>query len=53
MDGEFLLLAQTGAGEIAVMPVNAATVARLSGARLGEPVRLEGNQPGQSRGLRR
>ena len=52
MDGEFLLLARTGAGEIAVMPVNAVVIARLSGARLGEPVRLEGSQPGQSMGFR-
>lgn len=52
MDGEFLLLAMTGAGEIAVMPVDASVVARLSGMRLGEPVRLEGSQSGQSRGLR-
>ena len=52
VDGEFLLLARTGAGEIAVMPVNAAAIARLSGARLGEKIRLEGSRPGQSRGLR-
>jgi hypothetical protein len=52
VDGEFLLLARTSADEITVMPVNAVVIARLSGARLGEPIRLEGSQPGQSRGLR-
>jgi hypothetical protein len=50
--GEFLLLAQTGADEITVMPVNAAVISRVSDVRLGESVRLEGSRAGHSRGLK-
>jgi hypothetical protein len=52
VNGQFLLLAASGANEMAVIPVDAATVARISGARLGEPIRLDGNQPRNSRGLK-
>jgi hypothetical protein len=50
VDGQFLLLARTGPEEITVIPADAALVARVSGARLGEAIRLD--QPVESRGLR-
>jgi hypothetical protein len=50
VDGQFLLLARTGPDEITVIPADAAMVARVSGARLGEAIRLD--QPVESRGLR-
>jgi hypothetical protein len=52
VNGQFLLLAASGTNEMAVIPVDATTVARVSGTRLGEPIRLDGNQPRNSRGLK-
>ncbi|MBA4143580.1 MAG: relaxase/mobilization nuclease domain-containing protein [Nitrosospira sp.] len=41
VDGQLLLLAKTRADEIAVMPADAAMIARISRVKLGETIRLE------------
>jgi hypothetical protein len=51
-DGQLLLLARSGADEITVMPANAAVIARVSGARLGESIRPDGKRLSESRGVR-
>jgi hypothetical protein len=53
VDGQFLLLAKTGQDEIAVMPMDAAMMARLSRMKLGEKIPLDDNRVIQSKGLRR
>ena len=52
VDGQLLLLARTGLDEITVMPADAAVIARVSGARLGESIRLDGKRLSESRGVR-
>ena len=52
VDGQLLLLARSGLDEITVMPANAAVIARVSGARLGESIRLDGKRLSESRGVR-
>jgi hypothetical protein len=53
VDGQLLLLAKTGQDEIAVMPMDAAMMARLSRMKLGEKIPLDDNLVIQSKGLRR
>ena len=64
VDGQFLLLAQMGAEEIAVIPVEADVIARMSGCKRGEVITL-GNESasvsrvqglaglGETKGMRR
>jgi hypothetical protein len=53
VDGQFLLLAKTSQDEIAVMPMDAAMIARLSRMKLDAKITLDDNQAVQSEGLRR
>jgi len=52
VDGQFLLLAATRTDEVAVIPVDATTVARAAGTRLGAAIRLDGKCLNESRGLK-
>jgi hypothetical protein len=51
--GQFLLLARIRDDEIAVIPVDAAIIARISGVRRGEAIRLDGAPLHRSRGVAR
>lgn len=53
VDGQFLLLASSGTDEVAVIPVDAATIARASQAKRGEVLTLEGRALNPSRGFGR
>ena len=41
VDGQFLLLAQMGAEEIAVIPVEADVIAHVSGCKRGEAIAID------------
>jgi hypothetical protein len=53
VDGQFLLLASSGTDEVAVIPVDAATITHAARARRGEVIMLEGRALNRSRGLGR
>jgi hypothetical protein len=64
VDGQFLLLAQTSADEIAVIPVEADVIAHVSGCKRGEAIMLENESAsirriqglgglGETKGMRR
>ena len=60
VDGQFLLLAQMSPEEIAVIPVEADVIARVSGLKRGEAIALDNEsasirrvQGGETRGMRR
>jgi hypothetical protein len=53
VDGQFLLLASSDTNEVAVIPVDAATIARAAQAKRGEVIMLEGRSLNRSRGLGR
>jgi hypothetical protein len=60
VDGQFLLLAQTSTDEIAVIPVEADVIARVSGLKRGEVITLDNEstsirrvQGGETKGMRR
>jgi hypothetical protein len=49
VDGQFLLLTNSGTDEVAVIPVDAATIARAAQARRGGVIMLEGQSLNRSR----
>lgn len=61
VEGQFLLLAQTSADEIAVIPIEADVIARLSGLKRGETITLDNESAsirkvqgyGETKGMRR
>jgi hypothetical protein len=53
VDGQFLLLASSATDEVAVIPVDAAAIARIAQVRRGDVITLNGRVLSRSRGLAR